>query len=69
MKVTVVVLCTGVLFVLATGCRPNEAAYIVRENSFRKTSAYPGSAYVATVPPEATKTKERYRWALKERFN
>ena len=54
---------------LATGCRPNEAAYIVRENSFRKTSAYPGSAYVATVPPEATKTKERYRWALKERFN
>ena len=55
--------------VLNTGCRPSEAAYLVFNNSFYKTSVYPSCVYLAVVPPEATKTRREYKWKLNESAN
>ena len=59
----------AIYFVLETGCRPNEAAYLVLKNSFIKTSVVSGCDYVASVPPQATKTRHLYLWGVKRRMN
>ena len=51
-------------FSLETGCRPSEAAYLVLENHFRKTSVNLGCDYVAIVPADNTKTAVRYKWPM-----
>ena len=57
------------LLVLQTGCRPSEAAYLVLEQSFKRTRAHEGCDYLAVVPAQYTKTRERYKWALKREAN
>ena len=54
---------------LETGCRPNEAAYLVLENSFTLTSAAKGCDYMAIVPAHKTKTGDKYKWAMKRKVN
>ena len=56
-------------FSLETGCRPNEAAYLVLANHFRKTSVNLGCDYVAIVPADNTKTAVRYKWPMKQKMN
>ena len=52
------------------GCRPKDAAYIVRSNSFQ-TNDYPDleGDWKATVPPSVTKTREPYKWAVPRHLN
>ena len=52
-------------FALETGCRPNEAAYLVLNNSFRRISSLENCDYLAIVPPSAAKTRIRYKWAMR----
>ena len=57
-------------FLLETGCRPNEAAYLVLTNSFTPTTrAAKGCDYMAIVPAHQTKTGQRYKWAMKGKVN
>ena len=54
------------MFVLITGCRPNEAAYIVHENSVQKNDFpdFKDCVWKATMPKEVTKTKRDYKWRI-----
>ena len=54
---------------LETGCRPNEAAYLVLNNSFKVTRAVKGCDYMAIVPAHQTKTGAKYKWAMKKKVN
>ena len=51
---------------LITGCRPKEAAYVVRANSVQPND-YPDFRdcdWKATMPKEVTKTKRDYKWPV-----
>ena len=56
-------------FLLETGCRPNEAAYLVLNNSFTPTRRAKGCDYMAIVPAQQTKTGAKYKWAMKGKVN
>ena len=59
----------AIYFLLETGCRPNEAAYLVLNNSFYRVSDVEGCDYKAIVPAHQTKTKAKYKWAMKKKAN
>ena len=54
---------------LETGCRPNEAAFLVLSNTFKRSRREPGCDYKAIVPSLNTKTSERYKWYMKRKAN
>ena len=58
---------TAVYFLLETGCRPNEAAYLVLNNSFYPAGDVEGCDYKAIVLTHQTKTKAKYKWAMKKK--
>ena len=60
---------TAVYFLLETGCRPNEAAYLVLNNSFYPVCDVEGCDYKAIVPADKTKTNVKYKWAVKKEAN
>lgn len=56
---------------LITGCRPKEAAYLVRANSLQKND-YPDFKdcdWKATMPAELTKTRLNYKWPIPRDMN
>ena len=53
---------------METGCRPNEAAYLVLNKSFHKTSVLDDCDYIAAVPPQYSKTREWYLWGVKKKM-
>ena len=58
--------------VLHTGCRPNEAAYVVINKSVAKNDYVVKHASFenkATAPKTITKTKRDYFWLLPKEFN
>ena len=62
---------TAVLFLIVTGCRPKEAAYLVHANSFQEND-YPDFEdcdWKATVPAEVTKTRQAYKWGIAKDMN
>ena len=59
----------AILFLLETGCRPNEAAFIILKNSIVKTGEVPGCDYIAGLPTQASKTRGLYKWGVKRRLN
>ena len=56
-------------FVLATNCRPVDAAYLVAANSFATTSAYLSCDYVALVPARNYISVAWYKWPLERKLN
>ena len=56
----------AVLFVAVTGCRPSEAAYIVRANAIQPNTfpAFRPAVWAVEVPPEFNKTKKDYQWGV-----
>ena len=59
------------LLVLITGCRPNEAAYLVHAYSFQSND-YPDfrdCEWKATMPAELTKTRLDYKWRIPTDMN
>ena len=53
---------------LATGCHPSEAAYLVINNSFHPTSGESACNYTAVVPPDAAKSRYN-KWVLDVNMN
>ena len=62
----------GVYFLLLTGCRPNEAAFLVlTKKSFQRNDypAFKDCDWKATIPAEYTKTAVEYKWGIPKRAN
>ena len=58
--------------VLHTGCRPNEAAYVVVHKTYKKNTIklkHASFEHQATAPKEITKTRRNYFWLLPKEFN
>ena len=60
----------ALFFLVNTGCRPKDAAYIIRSNSVQAND-YPDfeGDWKATVPPAVSKTREPYRWDVPKSLN
>ena len=59
--------CVAIFFLLATGCRPKEAAIIVQTKSIEKANYhYPHQEHTfkATAPSDDVKTRRNYFWLL-----
>ena len=57
----------AVAFILHTGCRPSEAAFVVQHRTIKKndyTIKHATFNERATAPKEITKTKRDYFWLL-----
>ena len=54
-----------------TGCRPSEAAYIVRANSVEPNTFpdFKKAKWAAVVPPQYNKTKRWYQWPVPFKMN
>ena len=60
------------MVLLHTGCRPNEAAYIVQHKGVGRAESFireMEADHQATVPAEFTKTKTDYCWLLPVHMN
>ena len=60
------------MILLHTGCRTNEAAYVVHNMSIEDNDYYfphDDCMYIAFVPAEFTKTNSRYIWNLPSEMN
>ena len=62
---------TAILFLLWTGCRPSEAAYVVMHQTIAANDYYvphENHHFKATAPAMITKTKRDYFWLLPMEF-
>ena len=61
------IFCLAIYILLATGCRPKEAAIIVQTKSIEKANYhYPHQEHTfkATAPSDDVKTRRNYFWLL-----
>ena len=64
---TVFIFASAIFLVAMTGCRPNEACYIVLNKSVQPSNMWVRDSahkWVATVPAEFTKTDIPYSWLV-----
>ena len=62
---------TAVYFLLITGCRPHEAAFLIQAKKSFQPNDYPDfeGDWKATVPADFTKTRRPYKWDIPKYAN